>query len=384
MQSQQQRQIRGLALSQQMRLSLDLLHMEGGRLRRRLRLEAARNPFLELRETPGTVTPRQALTDQIGLLRLTRDEADLARALVHCLDDHGWLVDPLPEIAGWLDVPPARIQALLPVLQALEPPGVFARDLAESLRLQLRARGRLDPMIERLLQRLDLAAAGDLAAIQAHCGCDAEDAAEMLADLRALSPFPLSEGTAPPAAPELELTPDGRVVALDGPSPAWCAGEGRPGQAALASALIAGCEARGASLLRIGTALAEAQADWLLGQGALRVLTMTQLAERLGLAKSTVSRAVAGVAMRSPRGTVLLRQLLLVPASPRNPDLARDEAQKALRRLIADWPAGQRISDAALAQRLAGQGIALSRRTVAKYRAEMGLVAWGRVQPGPA
>ncbi|RQP07051.1 MAG: RNA polymerase subunit sigma-54 [Paracoccus sp. BP8] len=378
MQNQQQRQIRGLALSQQMRLSLDLLHMGGARLRRRLRLEAARNPCLELVETPEALTARQALAAQIGLLRLTRHEADLAQALVHCLDERGWLADPLPEIAGWLAVPAARIEALLPVLQGLDPPGIFARDLAECLRLQLRARGRLDPMIERLLQRLDLAASGDLAAIRAHCGCDAEDAAGMLADLRALSPFPLSEDMTPPMAPELELTADGRVLPLDAPAPTLRAGAGAAGQAALARALIAGCEARGASLLRIASALAEAQADWLRGQGALRALTMAQLAGRLGLATSTVSRAVAGVAMRTPRGTVLLRQLLRIPASPRNPDLSRGEAQEALRRLIADWPAGQRISDAALAQRLAGQGIALSRRTVAKYRAEMGLAARGR------
>ena len=84
----EQRQVRGLALSQQMRLSLDLLRMDAGRLRRRLRLEAARNPCLELVEAPEVIGPRQALLAQVGLMRLTAAEADLARALVHCLDDH--------------------------------------------------------------------------------------------------------------------------------------------------------------------------------------------------------------------------------------------------------------------------------------------------------
>ncbi|KAB2677758.1 MULTISPECIES: RNA polymerase subunit sigma-54 [Brucella/Ochrobactrum group] len=377
MQSQEQRQIRGLALSQQMRLSLDLLRMDGARLRRRLRLEAARNPCLELIEAADALSPRQALTDQIGLLRLSGADAGLARALVHCLDDHGWLVDPLPEIAGWLDVPDARIEALLPVLQGLEPPGVFARDLAESLRLQLRARGRLDPMIERLLGRLDLAAAGDLAAIQAHCGCDGEDAAGMLADLRALSPYPLAEGAVPAAPPELEWTPDGGVRPLDAPA-LGLRPEGRAGDTALARALVSACQARGASLLRIASAMAEVQAGWLRGEGALRPLTLSDLAARLGLAKSTISRAVAGVAMRSPRGTVPLRRLLLAPASPRNPGIGREGALAALRGLIAEWPAGQRISDAALTQALMGQGVTLSRRTVAKYRAELGVSGWGR------
>lgn len=372
---QEQRQTGALALSQQMRQSLDILRMDGGRLRRRLRLEAARNPCLELTEAAQDVTARQDLLAQVGLLRLPPGDGDLARALVHCLDDHGWLADPVPEIARWLQVPPARIEALLPRLQALEPAGVFARDLAESLRLQLTARGRYDPIIARLLGRLDIAASGDIAAISAHCGCDAEDAAEMLEDLRALSPHPLAEA-APMAPPELELTGDGRLLPIAGPVLSLREGA----DMAPAQALISAVQGRAQTLMRVGQALVRGQAGWLLGQGALRPLTMTALAAELGLDKSTVSRAVAGAAMRTPRGTLALRDLLRAPVSPRNPDLDRQAVLAALRRLIDGWPKDRRLSDAALAAALAGQGITLSRRTVAKYRAGLGLPGWGKSQ----
>lgn len=374
---QEQRLVRGVALSQQMRQSLDILRMDAGRLRRRLRLEAARNPCLVLTEVPDDPTPRQRLLGQVGLLRLPVADTDLARALVHCLDDHGWLADPLAEIAGWLQVPPQRIEALLPRLQGLDPPGVFARDLAESLRLQLQARGRYDPVIARLLGRLDLAASGDIGAIAAHCDCDLEDAEDMLADLRALSPHPLAGHTPLPPA-ELELTPGGTLRPAAGLSVALREAAGDDQGRAAAQSLIAAVQGRARTLMRVAQLMVAAQGAWLRGTGALRPLTLTALAAELGLDKSTVSRAIAGTAMRTPRGTVPLRDLLLVPVNARNPGLDRGAALARLRRLLVRWPKDQPISDARLAEVMARDGLALSRRTVAKYRAELGLPGRGK------
>lgn len=377
MQRQEQRQTGGLSLSQQMRLSLSLLRMGGGRLRRRLRYEASVSPFLVLAdelETPAVVTARQALLDQVGLLRLRPDEAAIARGLVHCLDDRGWLADPLAEVAGWLGCAPEAIEALLPRLQALEPPGVFARSLSEYLRLALQARGRFDPMIATFLDRLDLAARGDLGAIAAHCGCDLEDAAGMLADLRALAPCPLSDDTAL-APPELEVSSEGTLRHVSGLGLGLREARGSPADKAAAAALVAAVDRRARTLFRVGSALVEVQRQWLLGRGRLSPLTMTALARVLGLDKSTVSRAIAGVAIRAPRGTVPLRDLLRAPITAQLPALDRESVVRALATCIAQWPEGTPLSDARLAEALARCGMPLSRRTVTKYRAAMTTLA---------
>jgi RNA polymerase sigma-54 factor len=88
----------------------------------------------------------------------------------------------------------------------------------------------------------------------------------------------------------------------------------------------------------------------------------------LGLNKSTLSRAIAGVALRSPRGTLALRALLLAPISPRLAHLDRTAVLRLLDGLIRGWPDSEPISDARLAEALARRGMAISRRTVAKYR----------------
>ena len=375
MQRQEQRQIRSLSLSLQMRLALDVLHMDTGRLRRRIRLELARNPALACIDPdllPQAEDARAALIAQIGLLRLPAGQMRIARELAHCLDDRGLLVDPLAEIAGWLGTTLAVLQKLLPHLHQLEPPGVFARDIAECFRLQLRARNRLDPWMERLLDRLDLVAANDLSAIAAFLGADHEDAREMIADIRALSVAPFlgsAEPEGPP--PELELTAEGvlrlgtmqRLVLRDG--------EGNAEARISARNLVAAVEGRAATVLRIGAALVDFQLPWLLGNGARRPLTMTALSAQLGLSKSTVSRAVAGVAMRTPDGIVYLRELLKTPVSPHNPDLDRETVAKTLCNLMDNWPGTGRMTDALLVKELAVRGIYLSRRTVAKYRLEL-------------
>ena len=91
-----------------------------------------------------------------------------------------------------------ELAAGLRLVQACDPAGVGARSLTECLALQLRDRDRLDPAMQALLDNLGLAAQGRTAELQALCGVDAEDFAEMLAELRALDPKPgLRFATAP-------------------------------------------------------------------------------------------------------------------------------------------------------------------------------------------
>ena len=79
---------------------------------------------------------------------------------------------------------------MLARLQQFEPAGVFARDLPECLALQLRDRNRLDPAMQALLDHLPLLAARNLPALMRVCRVDAEDVAEMIAEIKSLDPRP--------------------------------------------------------------------------------------------------------------------------------------------------------------------------------------------------
>ena len=98
-------------------------------------------------------------------------------------------------------------------LQGLDPIGVFARSVKECLALQLRDRDRLDPMMQRLLDNLDLIASHDLVGLARTIGADREDLLDMLAELRALDPKP---GRAFEAGPVEAVVPD--VFVREGPA----------------------------------------------------------------------------------------------------------------------------------------------------------------------
>src|SRR3979411_1121585 len=82
------------------------------------------------------------------------------------------------------------VERVLARLQEFDPPGVFARDLPECLALQLRDRNRLDPAMRLLLDNLPLLAARNAPALLRICGVDAEDLAEMVAEIKSLDPRP--------------------------------------------------------------------------------------------------------------------------------------------------------------------------------------------------
>src|SRR5207248_4488104 len=104
----------------------------------------------------------------------------------------------------------SEVERVLVRLQEFDPPGVFARDLAECLALQLRDRNRLDPAMQLLLDNLPLLAARNAPALLRICGVDAEDLAEMVAEITSLDPRPghaFDPPLAQPVIPDILMRP---------------------------------------------------------------------------------------------------------------------------------------------------------------------------------
>ena len=112
---------------------------------------------------------------QIGATTRDAQLVFAGRWLIDQLDEAGYLIQPLPEVAQMLGLPLERIEAALALVQALDPTGVGARDLGECLALQAREADRYDPCMVRLLDNLDLLARGELARLKRMCGVDDED-----------------------------------------------------------------------------------------------------------------------------------------------------------------------------------------------------------------
>jgi RNA polymerase sigma-54 factor len=135
------------------------------------------------------------------------------------------------------------------------------------------------------------------------------------------------------------------------------------------------------TLLRVVSAVVEAQRDFFdYGPQALKPLPMTAIAEQLGIHVATVSRAVAEKHLATPRGIVPLRKFFSggVQTKPTDTgeakeDLAWEAIKAALRDVIEGEDKKSPLSDEALAESLRGRGIDIARRTVAKYRDQLGI-----------
>lgn len=400
-------QTQRLKLTTGLATSIRILRSDAQGLSRYLEEQAAENPQLVLTRVAGQDwLPRwtQALgaldqdTDQaaagaslmahvFGLvagLRLPAQEARIAEALAEALEPSGWLGRPLTWIATQVGASLAEVEAVLRRVQAeAEPTGLFARNLADCLRLQAAEAGELDPAMVAVLDRLDMVARGEVGRIAREAGLAEDDIRARIGALRRYDPKP-GAGFEPHAAPLRE--PDlvatrgeaGWTVAINRsalPSVSLAEAKG-PGRAE-ARAILRMVEGRNVTLLTVGQEIMARQVAALeQGMAALVPMTMAEVAEAVGLHESTVSRVVAGTAVDTPRGTWWLRALFTQAAQEGGP--AAGALRDRLAQLIAGEDPGAPLSDAALAEALSDAGAPIARRTVAKYRAMLNLPPAGR------
>jgi len=330
------------------------------------------------------------LATQLGADVARAEDRAIGQALIEAVDEAGYLTLEPAEIAERLRQDPRQVERVLKRLQEFDPPGVFARSLAECLALQLADQGGLDGPMQRLLERLDLLAEGKREALARHCGVDRDRLDRMIATVRRLDPRPglaFEPSTIQTVTPDLTIAraADGSwEVELNGDSlprlvlnrdyPATGGAEARAylkDQRRAAEWLLAALDRRCTTLRRVASFIVRRQSGFLEhGIGALKPLSRREIARSLDLHESTVSRAIAGKYAATPAGVVALAAFFggrLDPAMGAEGH-APAAARERLRQMIAGEPAALPLSDQDVALRLCREGIQLSRRTVAKYR----------------
>jgi RNA polymerase sigma-54 factor len=337
---------------------------------------------------------------QLAALDLPAGELEWVRFLVSCLDSNGYLPLEDEELlqgarASGLVGGAASLGRAIGALQGLEPAGIGGRNAVEAMLLQLDPREPNYGLLCRLLEiHLEDLARNKWPKVAALLGIGIEDLQGLVARLGQLSPRPAAglEGQlAPVLYPDLSLTPnrdgtlslqidrsqwpalcidpDVRNMSQDADLPAEVRQHLRR-KLDEARWLLDAVQQREMTLLRVARAVFEVQAAFLKeGRGHLVPLSMAHVAEQLGLAPSTVSRAVAGKYVDTPHGILALRWFFQTESG----GAARDDLREVVRGLVRDEDPEQPLSDEDLVKSLASAGHRVARRTVAKYRKELGI-----------
>lgn len=336
--------------------------------------EAFRPPELPEAAAPGPSLLAHVMERAPRLTR-NRHESDIALALAEALEPSGWLGRPLSLIAAECHAQESEVEAVLVRLQRIDPPGLFARNLSECLRIQAMDAGLMDLPLAMMLDNLDLVARGNFARLARLADTEVEGIRARLRLIRSFDPKPGAR-FAPFSASQIR-EPDlivqrhttGWRVSLNRSSLPSVSVDGQGPGASTARAAIEMIERRNSTLLAVAQEILRRQSRALdHGRTELAPMTMAEVATSLGIHESTVSRVVAGASADTPQGTLWLRALF----SPGVAGMSGAALRERLSQMIAREDPSHPLSDQELAERLAPDG-ALARRTVAKYRAELAI-----------
>jgi RNA polymerase sigma-54 factor len=338
---------------------------------------------------------REHLGEQIRLSFHDAKERLVAAQMLALVDPAGRLAVTDAAIAAAMGCEEALVAGVRAKLQRLDPVGMFALNLRDCLAVQLAERNRLDPCMEALLDNLEMLARRDMRGLMAVCGVDAEDLAEMVAELKRLDPKPGANWDAvPPAAvvPDVlmrrlengdwavELNPETlpRVLVNRGfHARAVVGAKSRDDRAFLAERLqsatwlVKSLEQRATTILKVAAEIVRRQDGFFRhGVGHLRPLILRDVAEAVSMHESTVSRVTANKHIATPRGIFELKYFFTtaIAGTAAGESHSAEAIRFRIREMIAAEHADDILSDDAIVERLRKEGVDIARRTVAKYR----------------
>lgn len=336
------------------------------------------------------------LHDQAGTIINNPGDLMIATHLIDMVDETGYLIGALDEVAVRLGVPFVEVERVLTTLQTcLEPTGVCARSLAECLKLQAREVDRLDPAMATLLDNLDLLARGDLAALRRLCRVDQDDLADMIQELRTYNPKPgLAFGF------ERTQTVVADIFVKRMPTGAWgvelnsatlprvlinrsyytelsAKAANREDKVFLsdclqtANWLVKALDQRARTILKVATELVRQQEEFFeYGVRALKPLNLKNIAEVIGMHESTVSRVTTNKYLSCDRGLFELKYFFTsaISSSDGGDSVSAETVKQRIKQLIDQETVQDVLSDDKLVEILVAEKFDIARRTVAKYR----------------
>jgi len=349
---------------------------------------------------------QEHLIAQVRTCDFTDEDMMAAEFIVGDIDDDGRFIGSLSELAMVLGCSDRQLEGVLRRVQGFDPPGVAGRDLKECLRIQARqlevsegVRSALLRIIDECLEGVARSSHAEMASRLEISEADCQRAVKVL---KSLDPRPgrqfHASGSMPVfVRPELRLLPgaDGEGVRIvscfndlptvsinvsysDMASDSSTSEETRKylqERMAAARRLMDAIQRRGDTIMRIAEAVFAIQGEFLAkGLAGIRPLTITDVAKRTGFHGTTVGRAVHGKYIQTPHGLFELSSFFCVGRLDREAGAAvsATAVKRRLRQLLAAED-DTVLTDGWLSEELSRDGVRISRRTVSKYRAALGI-----------
>ena len=391
-------------LSQVQMESLNVLSMSMTELREFLQNEEIENPLVEYSSGGGgsqiPVTYRETERFYGSRSLEDADQPDLYQAEngPESVEQSGYLPIPPEEIAKKLGLKKDQVEQVLSGLKLLEPRGIFASGLEECLLLQIQGMEQEEALKRVIKDHLQDVAEGRISSISRDLKLSSAEVRKLIHIIKELNPRPLNgygEAEAQYILPDIILTCQngqwnmelndkwtGNVrinefyvhmmeTAQDEELKSYFEEKLRR-----ARFIMNAVDQRRRTLLGITEGILKRQPGYLLGTEHLKPMTLEELAEELGVHKSTVSRAIRDKYLLAPGGCFLLRDLFtsgIASGDGKTDEVSRTAVKAKLRELVEAEDKGRPYSDEQLARLLERDGMPVSRRTVAKYRMELGL-----------
>ena len=391
-----------LSLTQEMKISMNILQMSSSNLKDFIEKEALKNPMLEVTySTPSskynsdeeTTSPFDFiieektlidfLEEQLGYLKISPKIKSICEYVINNLDDRGYLSISKLEIKKALKISTAQLKEAMDIIYTLEPAGIGAENLKESLKIQLITKDIID---EKLFTLIDdyLEELGDrkYSLISEKLHVSVEQIEDYLDIIKSLEPNPArgyfvgnrTNYVVPEA--KIEIVDDELTVTLNEEAiPKIKINSSYKSTNSLSDKnnmytainLIKSIEKRYITLERVLNQLIVKQKNFFFrGKDFLQTLTLKDIAKELNLHESTISRAIRDKFIETPQGIIAIKSLFIL-----NSECL--EIKKTIEELIKSENKSSPLSDEKISLYFKNKGCSIARRTIAKYREELGI-----------
>lgn len=417
-------QVQKLQLTPELLQSIKILQLSSSELETYIEEQMLVNPVLEVKEelqktsdhqyhytvnTGGLpfekndingITLSEHLLFQLQFEKISSKTAAVCRYIINSLDDNGYLALSSDEICESTSAEPERVRKALSVVQSFDPAGVGAADIKECLMLQLKASGSWTELKARIIEDyLEQVAFNRLAGISKALKVSVDRVQAAVDDIKRLDPKPgrafASENETRYITPDVYVEKEEnryRIMLSENRLPKLGISsyysellekksEDKEVNAYLndkvraAGWLINCIEQRNTTIYNVAAAIVKYQEEFFdFGDKYLKTLYLKQIAEEVGLHESTISRTINGKYMETPRGIFEFRYFFSFGVSNETGEgVSSNSVKSMIKDLIDSENPKSPITDKQIADALKKQGIDISRRTVAKYRDEMGI-----------